>query len=68
MDINEIEIEIMKTQIKTTRYSTGEMLDKFKVLGFGAGYVAVVHKETGIKGSLDFGGSPREYFDFQLAD
>ena len=46
-------------------YNTDELQAKFNVIGFGYGYVAVEDKITKQKGSFDFGGSPRIYFDYK---
>ena len=53
----------MKTQAKK-EWTTEEMQNEFKVIGFGFGYCAVQRKSDGQKGSLDFSGSPRKYYDF----
>jgi hypothetical protein len=46
-------------------YTSKEMQEKFKVIGFGGGYVAVERKEDGKKGSLDFQHMPRFYYNFK---
>jgi hypothetical protein len=48
-----------------TEWSTEELTQEFKVLGFAHGYCAVKRKSDGVKGSLDFEGRPRKYFGFQ---
>lgn len=48
-------------------YSTAELQEEFEVLGFSSGFCAVKRKNDGQKGSLDFGGSPRKYFNFKSA-
>jgi len=58
----------MKTQKK--EFSTNELQETFKVIGFGYGYVVVQNKETGEKGSFDFTKSfdkPRVYFNYKSA-
>ena len=45
-------------------WTTEQMQEEFKVLGFSYGYCAVERKSDGQKGSLDFGGMPRKYFNF----
>lgn len=57
----------MKT-IKRKVYTTNELQKEFNVIGFCSGYVAVEHKETKQKGSLDFGGNPRIYFNFVVSN
>lgn len=54
-----------KQEVIKVEWTTDEMTEHFKVLGFGAGYCAVERKSDGQKGSLDFGGRPRMYFDFK---
>ena len=58
--------ELVFHQGKT--YSTEELQEKFKVLGFGFGKVAVEDKATGEKGSLDFDHMPRIYYDYVKHD
>lgn len=48
-------------------WTTEELQQDYKVLGFSGGYVAVERKSDGQKGSLDFGGRPRKYFNFVKA-
>ena len=48
-----------------TKWTTDELTKDFTVLGFGHGYCAVQRKSDNVKGSLDFGGRPRRYFDFK---
>jgi len=43
---------------------TDAMTAKYHVLGFSMGYVAVIDRQTGDKGSLNFTHSPRFYYDF----
>jgi len=47
-----------------TQWTTDELTEVFKVIGFGHGYVAVERKADGVKGSLDFEGRPRVYHSF----
>tara|TARA_R110000772_G_scaffold6250_11_gene21961 strand:- start:122 stop:295 length:174 start_codon:yes stop_codon:yes gene_type:complete len=57
----------MADMIKT-EWTTDELQEDFKVIGFGYGYCAVERKADGQKGSFDFGGSPRKYFNFKEAN
>ena len=45
-------------------YDTESLQEKFEVIGFSHGYVAVKDKVTGERGSLDFDHSPRIYFNY----
>ena len=45
-------------------WSTQELQQDFQVLGFMAPYVVVSRRSDGVKGSLQFQGSPRFYFNF----
>ena len=54
---------MVKTEVKT-EWTTEEMEQDFEVIGFSHGYCAVKRKSDGVKGSLDFGGRPRKYFNF----
>lgn len=56
----------MDNKVKT-EWSTEELTEDFKVLGFSQGYCAVERKSDGQKGSLDFSGTPRKYHDFVMA-
>jgi hypothetical protein len=49
------------------RWNTDELLRDFRVIGFAATYVVVVRKSDGVKGTLEFTGTPSIYFDFQRA-
>ena len=51
-----------------TEWTTDELQEEFKVIGFGYGYCAVERKSDGQKGSLDFGGRPRIYSKFVKSD
>lgn len=53
--------------MEQTEFTTDELQEQFKVIGFGHGYVAVERKSDGQKGSFDFGGRPRKYFDYKKA-
>jgi len=53
-----------KLTAEKTEWSTDELTEDFKVIGFGHGYCAVERKSDGQKGSFDFGGRPRKYFNF----
>lgn len=46
-------------------WTTETLQQDFKVIGFQAPYVVCIHKETGVKGSLEFQHSPRLYFNWQ---
>ena len=50
--------------IEGPSYDTVQLQEKYKVIGFGYGYVAVEDKVTGEKGSFDFDHSPRVYFNY----
>ena len=54
----------MKTREK---YTTEQLQEKFEVIGFAYGFVAVKDKETGEQGSFDFDHSPRIYFNYKKA-
>ncbi len=56
-----------KTVVKV-EWTTEELTQDFKVIGFSSGYCAVERKSDGQKGSLDFGGRPRMYYDFKKAN
>lgn len=45
----------LESQLAGKRWDTSEMQRDFEVLGFAYYLCVVRHKETGIKGSLDFG-------------
>ena len=47
------------------KYTTTELQEEFKVLGFGYGLVAVERKSDGVKGSMEFTHRPRFYFNFK---
>ncbi len=47
-------------------WSTDELREEFEVLGFAAPLVVVRRKADGVKGSLEFQGRPRFYFNFEL--
>jgi hypothetical protein len=47
------------------QYTTQELVEKYEVIGFGYGHVAVMDRKTGQEGSFNFGGHPRMYFDFK---
>ena len=57
-------MNVFKTEEFNQEWTTDEMREEFKVIGFGFGYVAVQRKSDGQKGSLDFSGTPRKYFGF----
>ena len=57
--INDNEKKTVKTE-----WSTHELRQDFKVIGFSHGYCAVERLSDGQKGSFDFGGSPRKYYNF----
>jgi len=47
-----------------TVWSTEEVTREFEITGFLAPRCSAIHKETGIKGTLQFTHSPRFYFNF----
>ena len=47
------------------KMTTGEMQEKYTVEGFSAPYVTVKRKSDGASGSLEFGHSPRVYFNWK---
>jgi hypothetical protein len=51
-------------ETKERRWSTSELTRDFDVLGFAAPFVVVRHRDTGVKGSLEFTHSPRVYFNW----
>ncbi len=55
-----------ESEVKPTRqqWDTAELQRDFTVLGFSMGFVVVVRKSDGQKGSLDFDHMPRVYYDF----
>lgn len=48
-------------------WTTEELQRDFDVLGFSMGFVVVVRKRDGQRGSLEFTHSPRVYFNFEAA-
>jgi hypothetical protein len=57
-------LNIIKMLIEKTEWTTEEMMEEFKVIGFSSGYCAVERKSNGQVGVLDFGGRPRVYKGF----
>lgn len=49
-------------------WTTHELTSEFEVIGFMAPLVVVRRKNDGVKGSLEFQGNPRFYFNFQHHD
>lgn len=49
----------------TEKWTTEELQHDFIVHGFAAPYVTVTRKSDGAKGVLEFGHSPRIYFNFK---
>jgi hypothetical protein len=47
------------------KWTTDQLREEFEVIGFMAPFVVVVRKADGVKGSMEFAGSPRYYFDFK---
>jgi hypothetical protein len=45
-------------------WTTDELQQDYKVIGFAFGYCAVERKSDGQRGSLSFRDRPREYYDF----
>jgi hypothetical protein len=54
----------VETSEKTT-WTTEELQRDFDVLWFAAPYVMVVRKSDSVRGSLEFNGHPRVYFEFR---
>jgi hypothetical protein len=48
-----------------TRWDAEGLRDNFEVLGYAAGYVVVIRRADGVKGTLEFTHRPRFYFNFQ---
>lgn len=46
------------------RWDTTEMQRDYEPIGFSAPFIVVRRRSDGQLGTLEFGGSPREYFDF----
>lgn len=46
-------------------WSTEEMQRDFTVHGFAGGFVVVTRNSDGVKGSLNFGGTPRRYHSWK---
>lgn len=46
-------------------WTTDEMTAEFSVEGFMAPFVVAARKSDGVRGSLEFGGRPRFYFNFE---
>ena len=47
-------------------WTTAEMTAEFDVESFGGGLIFVTHKSDGVRGILEFNGSPRVYHSFTL--
>jgi hypothetical protein len=45
-------------------WSTDELCDDFRVVGFAAPFVVVERRSDGVKGSLEFQHMPRFYFNW----
>lgn len=65
MDEATLKTDLQKEYIEVM--DTDEMQEKYKVVGFGGGYVVVIRKEDNKKGSLNFTHMPRFYYDFKEA-
>jgi|TARA_R110000744_G_scaffold368253_2_gene478046 hypothetical protein len=50
------------------RLTTEQLKEKYDVIGFGYGYVAVRDKVTNEEGSFDFDHSPRVYYNYLKSD
>ena len=48
-------------------WDTTALQQEFSVDGFGGGMVVVTRKADGVKGTLEFNGSPRVYHTFKEA-
>lgn len=46
-------------------WSTDELTEEFQAIGFLAPLVVVRRRSDGVKGSLEFQGNPRFYFNWQ---
>jgi hypothetical protein len=46
-------------------WDTGELTEEFQAIGFMAPLVVVRRRSDGVKGSLEFQGNPRFYFNWQ---
>lgn len=49
-------------------WDTTELRKDFEVVGFAAPFVLAKHKDTGVKGSLEFQHDPRFYFNWMPSD
>jgi len=49
-------------------WDTGELAEEFQAIGFMAPLVVVRRRSDGVKGSLEFQGNPRFYFNWQPHD
>ena len=58
----------MATTQTQQQWTTKELQEEFTVVGFSCGFVVVIRKVDGVKGTLDFDHSPRIYFGFQPAN
>ena len=47
------------------KMSTSDMQEKYEVIGFAAPFVVVKRKSDSANGSLEFGHSPRVYFNWK---
>ena len=46
------------------KWNTQQALELFTFVSFAAPFVFVIRKSDGVKGTLEFTHSPREYFNF----
>ena len=53
------------TSKEKTEWSTDELTHDFEVIGFSAPFVVVKRRSDGVKGSLQFDGRPRRYYDWK---
>jgi hypothetical protein len=56
---------LVETYGEADVYTTSELTEKYKVLGFSAPFVVVERREDGAKGSLEFTHLPRFYFGWR---
>lgn len=47
------------------RWNTDELIRDFDVISFAAPFVVARHRDTRVKGTLEFTHSPRVYFDWK---
>ena len=52
-------------KVAEEKMTSDEMQEKYSVEGFMAPYVTVIRKSDSVRGTLEFGHSPRVYFNFR---